>query len=118
MAESPASISEVPIDTSELTVGNVRLNLLNFQVEVAGEPVLLTYKEFDLLHAFVRHLDHVISADVITRAIWGDSGRQFTGRLNVIIHRLRAKLAGSHPYGIESVRGRGYGFIRKHGVSA
>ena len=53
------------------------------------------------------NIDRVISVDMLTRALWHASGHVYVRRLNVVVHRPRAKLATSRPYQIESVRGRG-----------
>jgi len=41
---------------------------------------------------------------------------ELTRHLNVLVHRLRSKLAGSYPYWIETVRGRGYGLLKAREV--
>jgi len=45
-------------------------------------------------------------------SLWGDASRRSLRHLNVLIHRLRGKLAGSPQFVIETVRGRGYGLLR------
>ena len=113
MAERIASPYDPATKPSELEAGNVWLNFLTYQVVVGGEPVTLTFQEFELLNALVQRLDRVVPVDALTLAIWGETGHLMTRRLNVLIHRLRHKLADSEPYQIEGVRGRGYGFIAR-----
>ena len=43
-----------------LTVGEIQANLTTYQVEIAGEPIVLTPKEFELLIYFMRRKNHVI----------------------------------------------------------
>ena len=92
-------------------LGNLEVNFDNFHVSIAEQPVLLSYQEFELLRAFLANIDHVISVEVLTRALWQATGHTYVRRLNVVVHRLRAKLLDSRPYQIESVRGRGYGLV-------
>lgn len=94
-----------------LTLGNLSLNLDNFQVTVAAEPVQTTFQEFELLRFLMRNQDRIIPLDVLTSVLWPENDRKAVRRLNVVIHRLRAKLRSSAPYQLETVRSRGYGLI-------
>lgn len=98
--------------TSVRTLGNLSLNLANYRVGIGHEVVDLTYHELELLRIFFDKPDRVIPYAEITQAIWGDSQRATTRHLNVLVHRLRSKLTASHPYVIETVRGRGYGLLK------
>jgi two-component system alkaline phosphatase synthesis response regulator PhoP len=93
------------------SAGNLVVNFDNFHVSVEDVPVFVSFQEFELLRTLLANLDRVISTDALTRAMWQETGRTYVRRLNVVVHRLRAKLAGSRPYQIESVRGRGYGLV-------
>lgn len=116
MAEQTAALPDMELEPGVLEIGNVWINFLNFQVAVDGEPVVLTFQEFELLSALVQRLDRVISVEAITQSIWAENGRPVVRRLNVLVHRLRTKMARSRPYQIESVRGRGYGFLAVGGI--
>lgn len=96
---------------SRLAAGNINLDLTTFQVSIGDRPVKLTYQEFELLRHLADFRDHVVSFDVLSGRIWGATGSAETKRLNVLICRLRVKLAQSSPYQIETVRGRGYGLL-------
>jgi len=98
-------------DPAIARLGNLEVNFDTYHVFIAERPVVLSYQEFELLRAFVSNIDHIISADVLTRALWQATGHTYVRRLNVVVHRLRAKLLNSRPYQIESVRGRGYGLL-------
>lgn len=95
-----------------IELGNLLLNAGNYRVTVGGEPVELTYHEFDLLLILASNADRVIDFGAITQALWKSQGHKDARRLNVLAFRLRAKLAGCEPYHIETVRGRGYGFVK------
>ena len=80
---------------------------------VANALIDLTFQEFELLRMFVSQPDSVILYDelALALALWGSVGERTRLRLGVLLCRLRAKLAASHPYRFETVRGRGYGLL-------
>ncbi|WP_433575898.1 response regulator transcription factor [Nocardia brasiliensis] len=78
-------------------------------VLVAGTPVDLTPREFDLLVFLLQHPQQVFSREALLAKVWGwDFGDLST--VTVHIKRLRAKLGDSHR--IETVWGRGYVWAR------
>jgi two-component system, OmpR family, alkaline phosphatase synthesis response regulator PhoP len=99
------------IRDSDLVFGNVRVNLKTFDVLVKDMEVNLTFFEFELLRVLCREVDRIIHYDELCQALWRSIGRKERRRLSVAICRLRAKLEASRPYRVETVRGRGYGFI-------
>jgi DNA-binding response OmpR family regulator len=94
-----------------LVRGNLVLRLESFRALLDGRVIDLTYHEFDLLRAFCEQPGRVISYEALVHSLWGASGRKPVRHLNVLVHRLRTKLAGLRPYVIETVRGRGYGLL-------
>ncbi|MCY0902584.1 MAG: response regulator transcription factor [Firmicutes bacterium] len=75
----------------------------------AGQTLELTAREFDLLHALVRHAEKVLTREAILSQVWG---YQFDGETNVVdvyIRYLRLKV--DEPFAtslIHTVRGVGY----------
>ena len=98
-------------EAKPLTVGNIVVDFGGFRVMVADALIDLTFQEFELLRIFVRQPDSVILYDELALALWGSAGDRKRLRLGVLLCRLRAKLAASHPYRFETVRGRGYGLL-------
>jgi two-component system OmpR family response regulator/two-component system response regulator RstA len=96
---------------NELVFGNVRVNLANYGVMVRDKMVDLTFYEFELLRVLCREVDRIVNYDALCQALWNSIGQKERRRLSVAICRLRIKLANSWPYRVETVRGRGYGFI-------
>ena len=94
------------------TLGNLSLNLNSYRVAVGQDVIGLTYHELELLRVFFDQYDRVIPYKEITERIWGTSERTALRHLNVLVHRLRTKIAASYPYVIETVRGRGYGLLK------
>jgi DNA-binding response OmpR family regulator len=100
-----------------LTAGNIAVDLDGFRVVVAEARVDLTFQEFELLKVLLSQPDSIVQYDELALALWGSAGGRKRRRLGVLICRLRAKLAASHPYRFETVRGRGYGLVAPLGNS-
>ena len=116
MAMVSANVDDVVSHPTVLSIGNLSVNLDNYRVAIGGEIVDLTYHELELLHTLMENAGRILSYDMLARSIWGNAERTTTRHLNVLVHRLRTKLAGSDPYWIETVRGRGYGLLKPREV--
>jgi DNA-binding response OmpR family regulator len=83
------------------------------EVRVAGTPVPLTRREFDLLHYLARAPRQVFSRAQLLDAVW-DSSPEWQDPATVTVHvgHLRHKLEHdpSHPRWLVTVRGVGYRF--------
>ena len=89
------------------TAGSLAVDVKRRAVTVDGEPVILTYKEFELLCYLLENRGVVLSRDQILTKIWdyNYSGETRTG--DVHIRTLRQKLGDAGAL-IETVRGVGY----------
>jgi two-component system KDP operon response regulator KdpE len=94
-----------------LSLGNLALDLNTYRAIIDGEVIDVTFNELEVLRVLFGHADRIVPYKVITSELWARSDRSALRNLNVIVHRLRAKLARSWPYLIETVRGRGYGLV-------
>ncbi|HEY8496851.1 MAG: response regulator transcription factor [Bacillota bacterium] len=83
------------------------------QAHLAGEPLELTLKEFDLLYVLASHPGRVFTRDELLRDVWGYDYAGTTRTVDVHIQRLRQKLGDNPaaPRFIETVHGIGYRFI-------
>lgn len=72
-----------------------------------GEPVILTYKEFELLNYFLDNMDMVLTRDKILSKIWGYNFDGETRTVDVHVRTLRQKLGNAGDI-IETIRGVGY----------
>ena len=82
------------------------------QVLVAGEPVELTRKEFDLLYFLAKRPGQVLSRNQLYDNVWDDYyDRASDDTVKVHIKTLRKKLSVLGHSLIENVRGVGYRFI-------
>lgn len=76
-------------------------------VQVAGQRVELTLKEFELLKLFLEHPSRVFTRDQLLERIWGMDYIGETRTVDVHIGTLRTKLGTAGEY-IRTVRGVGY----------
>ncbi len=77
-----------------------------------GEPVRLTYVEFEILAALARHPGRVYNRMVLLERVWGDASYRDPRTVDVHIRHLREKLETDPktPELILTVRGVGYRF--------
>ena len=92
--------------------GDILIDFERRQVEVRGEPVRLTYVEFEVLAALARSPGRVFSRTMLLERVWGDSSYRDPRTIDVHIRHLREKLEQEpkHPELILTVRGVGYRF--------
>lgn len=93
--------------TDIVAVGKLTLNPQTHTVRADGEKVILTLKEFELLHKFMRHPGRVYSREQLLSDIWGADYVGETRTVDVHIGTLRTKLGECGEY-IDTVRGVGY----------
>jgi DNA-binding response OmpR family regulator len=98
--------SEPQFDHDLLELGDVSLNRGTHDVTIAGRPVELTAKEFDLLAYFLANPGAVLSRDVLLDRVWGVSYPGGTRTVDVHVAQLRRKLG--RPGLIRTLRGSGY----------
>jgi DNA-binding response OmpR family regulator len=96
-----------PQDRHEsLTLADVVLDRESRDVSVAGAPVELTAKEFDLLAFFMANTGIVVSRDTLLDRVWGVEYPGGTRTVDVHVAQLRRKLG--RPDLIRTLRGAGY----------
>lgn len=88
-----------------LAVADLVLDPAGRTLTVAGEPVVLSAREFALLHALMRQAGRVLSRGQLEEHLyeWGQEVESNT--VEVFIHHLRRKIGADH---IRTVRGVGY----------
>lgn len=89
------------------TAGSLAVDVKRRAVTVGGEPVILTYKEFELLCYLLENRGVVLSRDQILTKIWDYNYSGETRTVDVHIRTLRQKLGDAGAL-IETVRGVGY----------
>ena len=93
-----------------LELGDVEVRRDAREVKVAGEPVELTSKEFDLLAWLLEHVGIVFSREQLLDRVWGMSYPGGTRTVDVHVAQLRRKLG--RPDLIRTVRGSGYKAVK------
>ena len=100
------------IEEQILEGGRVRMDVERHTVTVAGDPVPMPLKEFDLLEYLLRNAGRVLTRGQLIDRIWGADYGGDTKTLDVHVKRLRSKLEEepSRPKHLVTVRGLGYKF--------
>jgi DNA-binding response OmpR family regulator len=75
-----------------LSAGELSIDLDRRVVTLAGRPVELTAKEFDLLAHFAAHPGRVFNRAQLLDKVWGYSNIGYEHTVNSHINRLRAKI--------------------------
>jgi DNA-binding response OmpR family regulator len=97
-----------PLDPP-LAVADVVVDRARLEVEVAGEPIELTPKEFALLEYLIRRRGEVVSRTDLAEHVWDGSFDSLSNVIDVTVFRLRQKLdAGRDRKLIHTVKGAGY----------
>ena len=96
-------------EPTRLTVGDLMLDLLTREVIRAGQKIELQAREFSLLEYLLRHAGRVVTKTMILEHVWDYSFDPQTNVVDVLVHRLRAKVEKDFPKKmIQTLRGVGY----------
>jgi two-component system, OmpR family, response regulator RegX3 len=95
-----------------IAIGDVVLAADKRTVEVAGEPVELSRKEFELLHRLMREAGTVLTREQLIEDVWDMNWFGSTKTLDVHVSNLRRKLGddSAEPRYLHTVRGVGFRF--------
>jgi DNA-binding response OmpR family regulator len=104
---APAGEGEGPVE-----IGELRLDPGRREVELAGEAVELSRKEYELLHRLVQDAGSVVSRERLIEDVWDMNWFGSTKTLDVHVSSLRRKLGDdpSDPRYIHTLRGVGFRF--------
>jgi DNA-binding response OmpR family regulator len=91
---------------ARLALGDLAIDRDAHEARLAGRPVELTGKEFDLLAFLVEHAGIVFSREQLLDRVWGMSFAGGTRTVDVHVAQLRRKLGRAEL--IRTVRGAGY----------
>ncbi len=97
--------NEQPLHLADLTIDPARR-----EVSVAGEPIALRAKEFDLLQAFAENKGIVLTREQLLNKVWGYDFYGETRTVDVHVAHLRKRLKGSR-VSIETLTGVGYKLV-------
>jgi DNA-binding response OmpR family regulator len=100
-----------PSSAKPLHLADVTIDPGAREVTVAGEPIQLRTKEFDLLLTLAEHRGNVLSRDQLLNLVWGYEFYGQTRTVDVHVAHLRKRLAASKLVSIETVTGVGYKLV-------
>jgi len=81
------------------------------EVYVEGKKVLLTYKEYELLHYLIENRMRVVPREELLDKLWDYNAEIETRTLDIHIRTLRQKLGEKGSEYIKTVRSVGYRFV-------
>lgn len=93
-----------------LSFKDLDLNLPTYQASLGGEPLDLTYMEWELLRFLVENPVRVWSREQLLSKVWGYDYYGGARTVDVHVRRLRAKLGEERSSWITTVRSVGYRF--------
>jgi two-component system OmpR family response regulator len=94
-------------EATRLVAGDLELDLATREVRAGGQLIELQPKEFTLMAFLLRHVGRPVTKTMILEHVWDYSFDPQTNVVDVLVHRLRAKVDPDHRR-IETVRGVGY----------
>lgn len=92
--------------------GDMLIDTSSYKVFIAGKPVDLTFKEYELLRFLASNPGKVFSRESLLDKLWGYDYYGGDRTVDVHIRRLRSKVEDATHSFIETVRQVGYRFIR------
>ncbi len=90
--------------------GDLTIDQASYKVFVAGRPVDLTYKEYELLRFLAFSQGRVCTREMLLSRVWGYDFYGGSRTVDVHIRRLRSKIEGRGHTFIDTVRNVGYRF--------
>jgi DNA-binding response OmpR family regulator len=98
--------------SAPITIGALELDFERRSVTLGGDPVQLTYVEFEILAALAGSPGRVFTREALLEHVWGDSTYRDPRTIDVHIRHLREKLEADpkNPEYLFTVRGVGYRF--------
>ena len=98
-----------PHPASQLTIGELKLDLNKHIVTYKDEIIDLTKREFDLLHYLMENRNVVLTRERIVETVWGYDYMGDTNVVDVYIRYLRSKIDEKYNKKfIQTIRGVGY----------
>ena len=96
-----------------LSIDGLVLNPEEHTVTIDGERIILTYKEYELLHLFLSQPGIAFTREQLLASVWNTEYVGETRTVDMHIRTLRQKL-GNYGHIIETVRNVGYRLENKH----
>ncbi len=99
-----------PEEAYRFSQGDLVIDPATHAVIANGKEVMLTNREYQLLHVLARHAGKVVTSSHLVQAAWDMEDAQAIDNLKPYIHYLRKKIEAdpAAPRWIQTVRGVGY----------
>jgi DNA-binding response OmpR family regulator len=91
--------------------GALTLDLSNYRVTVGGEPLVMTFKEYELLRFLAMNAGRVFTREQLLNRVWGYDYFGGARTVDVHIRRIRSKIEIHGQAFIETVRNVGYRLV-------
>jgi two-component system OmpR family response regulator len=96
-------------EPTKLSASDLTMDLLTHEVARSGQKIELQSREFALLELLLRHPGRAVTKTMILEQVWDSSFDPQTNVVDVLVHRLRAKVDKGFPVKlIQTIRGFGY----------
>lgn len=96
-------------EEESIELGGIKIDKMAHMVTVDGEPVELSYKEFELLAYFVENVGIALSREKILNHVWNYDYFGDARTIDTHVKKLRSKLGAKGEY-IKTIWGMGYKF--------
>ena len=94
---------------TKLSCGDLSMDLFTREIVRAGQRIELQTREFSLLELLMRHPGRAVTKTMILEHVWDYNFDPQTNVVDVLVHRLRAKVDKDFPVKlIQTMRGVGY----------
>ena len=109
LRDRPRASEDAPVHR----VGPVELDIARHRVTLAGAPIRVSRKEFELLRVLMMHVGRVVPHKQLLGEVWGRVHENDVQYLRVYVAQLREKLGDdpSQPRYIANEQGVGYRFV-------
>ena len=101
--------SNAKLADDTLSVGGITIDLNAHEVKVDGQEVVLSFKEFELLHYFFLNQGMALSREKILNKVWNYDYYGDPRTIDTHVKKLRSKLGSKGDY-IKTIWGIGYKF--------
>jgi len=94
-------------------IGRTEIDFSRFVATVAGQPLALTSKEFQILQLLVQNRGKTVSREQLMSEVWNYNEETSTRTLDTHVLRLRQKLEDdpARPRHIQTIYGAGYRLV-------
>ena len=99
--------TQTDAEANVITVDGIEMDIAAHQVKVDGEPIELSYKEFELLNYFLQNRGVALSREKILNNVWNYDYFGDARTIDTHVKKLRSKLGSKGDY-IKTIWGMGY----------